>query len=157
MNIQDIADFIDLVKNPEKYERILKNLVDERARLDAVIATVGKASELDKLRKELDKDREAFKQKIAASDAARQEEAAAEIATIVAKKESAAKLHDQATALLQEAEAKILQAETISQSFASREKELRKKEDALVEEKNKLGVLVLEYNEKLNKLRSVMA
>ena len=51
MNIQDIVDFIDLVKNPEKYERILKNLVDERARLDAAIATVGKASELDKLRK----------------------------------------------------------------------------------------------------------
>ena len=43
MNIQDIVDFIDLVKNPEKYERILQNLVDERARLDAAIATVGKA------------------------------------------------------------------------------------------------------------------
>lgn len=157
MNIQDIADFIDLVKNPEKYERILKNLVDERARLDAAIATVGKASELDKLRKELEKDREEFKQKVAESDRLRQEEVAAEIATIVAKKEDAAKLHDKATALLQEAEAKILQAETISQSFASREKDIRKQEEALIEEKNKLGEMVLEYNEKLNKLRSVMA
>jgi len=157
MNIQDIADFIDLVKNPEKYERILKNLVDERARLDAAIATVGKASELDKLRKELEKDREEFKQKVAESESLRQEEVAAEIATIVAKKEDAAKLHDKATALLQEAEAKILQAENISQSFASREKNIRKQEEALIEEKNKLGEMVLEYNEKLNKLRSVMA
>jgi len=31
MNIQDIADFIDLVKNPAKYEKILKNLQDEQA------------------------------------------------------------------------------------------------------------------------------
>ena len=57
MNIQDISDFIDLVKNPAKYERVLQNIKDEQERLNAVIATVGKASELDKLRKEVEKER----------------------------------------------------------------------------------------------------
>ena len=77
--------------------------------------------------------------------------------TIIAKKEEdAAKLHDKATVLLQEAEAKILQAENISQSLHL-VKRISKKEEALIEEKNKLGEMVLEYNEKLNKLRSVMA
>lgn len=29
MNIQDIADFLDLVKNPAKYERVLSNIKAE--------------------------------------------------------------------------------------------------------------------------------
>ena len=58
MNIQDIADFLDLVKNPVKYEERLQALKDEQGRLNAVIETVGKASELDKLRKEVEKERE---------------------------------------------------------------------------------------------------
>jgi len=39
MNIQDIANFIDLVNNPEKYNRVLKNLQDEQARLTAVLVS----------------------------------------------------------------------------------------------------------------------
>jgi len=54
MNIQDIADFIDLVKNPVKYEKVLQNIKDEQDRLNAVIATVAEASELGALRKEVE-------------------------------------------------------------------------------------------------------
>lgn len=69
MNIQDIADFLDLVKNPAKYDKLLQQLKEENDRRIAVIETVGKVSEinsiLDKTQKQknaveaqLDKQRE---------------------------------------------------------------------------------------------------
>lgn len=157
MNIQSISEFLDLVKNPDKYAKFLEEIKAEQDRLNAVIETVGKASELDQLRKQLDKERALFKQTSEQAESIRQEEVAAEVAALVAKKASADQLYDKATALLQEAEAKLLQAETVSQSFASKEKELRKQELSLTEEKIQLGAMITEYNEKLNKLRSVMA
>lgn len=58
MNIQDIADFLDLVKNPAKYDKLLQQLKDENDRRIAVIETVGKVSEinsiLDKTKKQKD-------------------------------------------------------------------------------------------------------
>ena len=125
MNIQSISEFLDLVKNPDKYAKFLEEIKAEQDRLNAVIETVGKASELDQLRKQLDKERALFQQKVEQSDAQRQEEVAAEVAALVAKKASADQLFDKATAKLQEAESKLIQAEAISQSFASREKELQ--------------------------------
>ena len=50
MNIQDIADFIDLIKNPDKYDKLLKDLVDEQERLKAVIETVGKVEEIESIK-----------------------------------------------------------------------------------------------------------
>lgn len=157
MNIQSISEFLDLVKNPDKYAKFLEEIKAEQDRLNTVIETVGKASELDQLRKQLDKERALFKQTSEQAESIRQEEVAAEVAALVAKKANADQLFDKATAKLQEAESKLIQAEAISQSFTSREKELRKKEDALTEEKIQLGAMITEYNEKLNKLRSVMA
>ena len=53
MNIQDVADFIDLVKNPAKFERHLKQLVDEQDRLKAVIETVGKVEEIESIKTQI--------------------------------------------------------------------------------------------------------
>ena len=60
MNFESISTFLDLVQNPAKYQAALQALKDEQERLNAVIETVGKASELDSLRKKLDKDRTKF-------------------------------------------------------------------------------------------------
>ena len=53
MNIQDIADFIDLVKNPDKYDKLLKDLVDEQERLTAVIKTVGDVAEIESIKTQI--------------------------------------------------------------------------------------------------------
>ena len=53
MNIQDIADFIDLIKNPDKYDKLLKDLVDEQERLTAVIKTVGDVAEIESIKTQI--------------------------------------------------------------------------------------------------------
>ena len=83
MNIQSISEFLDIVKNPDKYAKFLEEIKAEQDRLNAVIETVGKASELDQLRKQLDKERALFQQKVEQSDAQRQEDVAAEVAAPV--------------------------------------------------------------------------
>ena len=55
MNLQHIADFIDLVKNPVEFEKKLKILKDEQDRLNTAIETIGKATELDSLRKAVER------------------------------------------------------------------------------------------------------
>ena len=46
MDFNQIQSFIDLVKDPKKYEAKLKSLKDETAKLNEAIETVGKASEI---------------------------------------------------------------------------------------------------------------
>lgn len=157
MNIQDIADFIDLVKNPAKYERVLQNIKDEQGRLNAVIETVGKASELDKLRKEV------------------------ETKAILLDSEYAKKLDDleksyarklkKAETLSAELEQKLLDAQRelevavtkqraadeLANSFSGRDKKLKEQEELVASLRKELKTSVAEYNEKLDKLRSVMA
>jgi len=157
MNLKDIADFLDLVSNPEKYKKYLNELVAEQERFNKVIATVGEATELGNLRKEFETAQAVYKEKIAKDDAARQEEIAAEIAAIVRKKEDVEKLNVSAHARLQEADAKLAKAEAITNTHANKEKELRKLEEVLLADKVQLGAMVTEYNEKLAKLRSVMS
>ena len=157
MNIQDIADFIDLVKNPEKYEKILKNLQDEQARLNAAVETVGKASELDSLRKDVEKQREKLEAVYTTklnkldSDYKAKLEAVEKLQSEVEAKSA------EANAALQEANAQTIAATELTQSCVLREKALSKQEKLVEDMKAELGASVTEYNEKLAKLRSVMA
>lgn len=57
MNIQDVADFLDLVKNPDKYNSLLQGLVDEQKRLTEVAETVVKISAFDKEKKKFESDK----------------------------------------------------------------------------------------------------
>ena len=157
MNLQDIANFIDLVNNPAKYAQVLKNLRDEQDRLNAAIETVGKASELDKLRKQVEKEREenktTFENKIKDAEmrldmkfkVAADAQKSADVAQEVAKK------------TLQEAQAKERQAKELADSFEGRDKKLRQQEDLVAKQRDELATLVAEYNAKVEKLRAVMA
>ena len=157
MNIQDIADFIDLVKNPAKYEKILKNLQDEQARLNAAVETVGKASELDSLRKDVEKQRDklesVYTQKLNKLDSEYKNklDVVEKLQTEVEAKSATA------NAALQEANTQTIAAAELTQSCVLREKALSKQEKLVESMKVELGASVTEYNEKLNKLRSVMA
>lgn len=49
MNFQDISEFLDLIKNPAKYEKYLTELKDAKDQLQAAAELVGKANEIEKL------------------------------------------------------------------------------------------------------------
>lgn len=155
MNIQDIADFIELVKNPAKYERVLQNIKDEQGRLNAAIETVGKASELDSLRKEVE-----VKSANIASEYLKKTE---ELEKLYAKKEK------RIEALRIDLENKIVLAQTqtntadvrqraaedLVNSFAGRDKKLKEQEKFVADLQAEVQKQAAEYNEKLEKLRSI--
>lgn len=155
MNIQDIADFIELVKNPAKYERVLQNIKDEQGRLNAAIETVGKASELDSLRKEVEvKSANLTSEYLKKTD---------ELEKLYAKKEK------RIEALRIDLENKIVLAQTqtntadvrqraaedLVNSFAGRDKKLKEQEKFVADLQVEVQKQAAEYNEKLEKLRSI--
>jgi len=156
MNLQDIADFIDLVKNPAKYETVLKRFQDEQGRLNAAIETVGKASELDKLRKSVEKEAEkneaAYVEKVKAAEARLE----AQFVIAAAAQTTADEANETARALLSEAQVTKEDALKLQASFEGRDKSLSKSEESLKQRQAKAESLIVEYNEKLAKLRSVM-
>ena len=155
MNIQDIADFIELVKNPAKYERVLQNIKDEQGRLNAAIETVGKASDLDKLRKDVEVRIETI-----TSDYAKKTD---ELEKAYAKKEKRIEnlrvdLESKITiAQTQTNAADVRQkaAEDLANSFAGRDKKLKEQEKFVADLQVEVQKQAAEYNEKLEKLRSI--
>lgn len=156
MNIQDIADFIDLVKNPAKYERVLKNIQDEQNRLLEVIATVGKASELDKLRKEVIAQKEQNEKELQTKVAEATARLEVQFQVAAETQKVADELKDQSEKAIANAQIKIDEAKKLGESFEGRDKALRKQEEELTRRQAKLDSQIAEYNEKLAKLRSVM-
>lgn len=49
MNFQAISEFLDLIKNPAKYEKYLTELKDAKDQLQAAAELVGNANEIEKL------------------------------------------------------------------------------------------------------------
>lgn len=157
MNIQDIADFLDLVKNPAKYERVLSNIKAEQDRLNAVIETVGKASELDKLRKEVELKSNTLtieynkKMEDLEKSYVRKTKKAESLASDLEQKLA------QAAKELEVAVNKQRAAEDLANSFTGRDKKLTEQEELVANLREELKASVSEYNEKLSKLRSVMS
>lgn len=157
MNIQDIADFLDLVKNPAKYERVLSNIKAEQDRLNAVIETVGKASELDKLRKEVELESNTltieYNKKIEDLEKSyvHKTKKAESLASDLEQKLA------QAAKELEVAVNKQRAAEDLANSFTGRDKKLKEQEELVANLREELKASVSEYNEKLSKLRSVMS
>lgn len=157
MNLQNVADFLDLVQNPAKYAEVLKRLQEEQARLNAAIETVGKASELDKLRKSVEKkaadDEEVYKTKV--TDAEQRLEAQFKVAA--SAQASADKTKAEAQVLLANAQRASDEALALKQSFEGRDKAITAMENLVKQRQAKADALISEYNDKVAKLRSVMA
>lgn len=157
MNIQDIADFIDLVKNPVKYEKVLQNIKDEQNRLNAVIETVGKASELDKLRKDVETKAASIELEFA-KKVEDLEKAYARKTKKIDSLSADLEIKIQATQReLEVAYNKQKAADELSNSFAGRDKKLKEQETLVANLREELKGSVSEYNEKIEKLRSVMS
>jgi len=157
MNLQDVANFLDLVNNPEKYNKVLKNLQEEQGRLNAAIETVGKASELDQLRKQVEKEQE--ENKATFERTVKDAETRLELRFLVAAdaQKSADATLAEANSLLIESQQKEQQAKELAASFEGRDKALRANEELVKQRQAKLDGLIEEYNEKVAKLRAVMA
>lgn len=157
MNIQDIADFLDLVKNPAKYEALLTRLQDEQGRLAAAVATVGKASELDKLRKEVEEKSALLDKAFKDKEEALTKQVEQEIRIFKTKQENLQATTERSEKAAQEAQAATKAAKDLADSFSGRDKALVTKEKQVAEQQATLNALVQEYNEKVTKLRAVMA
>ena len=156
MNIQDVADFIDLVKNPSKYEALLQRLQDEQGRLAASIATVGKASELDKLRKEVEKQATFLEETYKERNEKLTKQVENEIKIFKAKQENLQATQERAEKASQEAQAATRAAKELAESFSGRDKKLSAAEKEVAALRLELSTSLAEYNEKIAKLKAVM-
>jgi len=157
MNIQDVADFLDLVKNPTKYEKVLQNLKEEQARLTAVIETVGKVSEINTLLKQA-QDKEAKLEADYETKRNAVEKQAEDDAVVIGQLKAKAKSElEQASKSVSELATQTKEVAIVRADLTKREKSLVIKEATLAATQESLDVMVKEYEEKLAKLRSVMA
>ena len=156
MNIQDVADFIDLVKNPTKFEAALKIMKDEQARLTAVIETVGAVADIEKIRKETEKKaaklESIYEEKNATFEAAKKTlEDKLALSTALSLEELKKNKLAGDDLRVKEAAYKKKQAELVT-----REQLLVNLEAVATEKEAKLNAMLVEYDEKIAKLKAVM-
>ena len=156
MNIQDVAEFIDLVKNPDKYDKLLKDLVDEQERLTAVIKTVGDVAEIESIKtqiklaeKQAILDREAILTKI-------EQDRVKENAATTALQADLQATRTKYQTLYQDLQEKEAETKELNKLAKKREKDLVSKQAELQEKLTNVEALKLELEDRLAKLKAVM-
>lgn len=156
MNLQDIADFISLVKDPVKFESALNNLKEEQQRLTAVIETVGKASDLDALRKKAEKDIRKREGALESRELELTEREKAVTEALTKREADLVELMGMTERMKLETEQRVLESEKLVQSYVSREKELRQAEESIKTQRAELEKREREVNSKLAQLKQVL-
>lgn len=156
MNIQDIADFIDLIKNPDKYDKLLKDLVDEQERLTAVIKTVGDVAEIESIKTQIKLDeKQAILDREAILTKIEQDRVKENLATTVLQADLQATRTKYQT-LYQDLQEKEAETKELNQLAKKREKDLVRKQAELQEKLTNVEALKLELEDRLAKLKAVM-
>ena len=156
MNIQDIADFIDLIKNPDKYDKLLKGLVDEQERLTAVIKTVGDVAEIESIKTQIKLDeKQAILDREAILTKIEQDRVKENLATTVLQADLQATRTKYQT-LYQDLQEKEAETKELNQLAKKREKDLVRKQAELQEKLTNVEALKLELEDRLAKLKAVM-
>ena len=156
MNIQDIADFIDLIKNPDKYDKLLKDLVDEQERLTAVIKTVGDVAEIESIKTQIKLDeKQAILDREAILTKIEQDRVKENLATTVLQADLQATRTKYQT-LYQDLQEKEAETKELNQLAKKREKDLVRKQAELQEKLINVEALKLELEDRLAKLKAVM-
>lgn len=156
MNIQDIADFIDLVKNPDKYDKLLKDLVDEQERLTAVIKTVGDVAEIESIKTQIKLDeKQAILDREAILTKIEQDRVKENVATTVLQADLQATRTKYQT-LYQDLQEKEAETKELNRLAKKREKDLVSKQAELQEKLTNVEALKLELEDRLAKLKAVM-
>ena len=156
MNIQDIADFIDLIKNPDKYDKLLKDLVDEQDRLKAVIKTVGDVAEIESIKTQIKLDeKQAILDREAILTKIEQDRVKENVATTVLQADLQATRTKYQT-LYQDLQEKEAETKELNKLAKKREKDLVSKQAELQEKLTNVESLKLELEDRLAKLKAVM-
>ena len=156
MNIQDVADFISLVKDPAKFESYLTQLVEEQNRLKAVIETIGQVEEIEAIKIAIKKQALITEQQQADLLAKiKQDRLKESTAATVALAETKA-TQEKYRILLQELQANEKETKALNTQAKKREKDLENKQTELQETLAATEKVKLEYEERLTKLKSVM-
>ena len=156
MNLQDISDFLDLIKNPAKYEKYLTELKDAKDQLQAAAELVGKANDIEKLQAKAAKlveNAEAKAAKIeaeATAAAAKRQEAYDQLFAELAQKEAAF------TKVKQETDVKYAQTIQLQKQLNDFERTLRVDQKAYDVAAADLAKKTEEVEDKLAKLRALM-
>jgi len=156
MNIQDVADFLDLVKNPAKYEKALQNLKDEQGRLTAVIETVGKVSEINTLLKQAQDKEIKLEAEYKNKSNAVEKQAEEDVLVIGSMKAKLQAELDQSSKVAEDLANQTKEMAKLRSNLTKREKALATSEAITKATQESLDVMVKEYEEKIAKLRSVM-
>jgi hypothetical protein len=156
MNIQDVVTFLELIKDPTVFEQRVQRLVDEQNKLNSLIETVGKVSDINSMR-ELAGKRVQEADDLLEKAKADSEKIRETAANTYVKRNATL---DKREAVVQEQLQKSLEAletaQQIEASFAATSKELKERERIVLEREQKAVVLEQELQERLEKLRSVM-
>ncbi len=156
MNIQDVAEFIDLVKNPDKYDKLLKDLVDEQERLKAVIKTVGDVAEIESIKTQIKLDeKQAILDREAILTKIEQDRVKENVATTVLQADLQATRTKYQT-LYQDLQEKEAETKELNKLAKKREKDLVSKQAELQEKLTNVEALKLELEDRLAKLKAVM-
>ena len=156
MNIQDVAEFIDLVKNPDKYDKLLKDLVDEQERLIAVIKTVGDVAEIESIKTQIKLDeKQAILDREAILTKIEQDRVKENVATTALQADLQATRTKYQT-LYQDLQEKEAETKELNQLAKKREKDLVSKQAELQEKLTNVEALKLELEDRLAKLKAVM-
>ena len=156
MNIQDVADFISLVKDPAKFESYLTQLVEEQNRLKAVIETIGQVEEIEAIKIAIKKQALISEQQQADLLAKIQQDRLKEsTAATVALAETKA-TQEKYRILLQELQQTQQETKALNIQAKKREKDLVSKQAELQEKLTNVEALKLELEDRLAKLKAVM-
>ena len=156
MNIQDVAEFIDLVKNPDKYDKLLKDLVDEQERLTAVIKTVGDVAEIESIKTQIKLDeKQAILDREAILTKIEQDRVKENVATTALQADLQATRTKYQT-LYQDLQEKEAETKELNKLAKKREKDLVSKQAELQEKLTNVEALKLELEDRLAKLKAVM-
>jgi murein DD-endopeptidase MepM/ murein hydrolase activator NlpD len=156
MNIQDVADFISLVKDPAKFESYLTQLVEEQNRLKAVIETIGQVEEIEAIKIAIKKQALIAEQQQADLLAKIQQDRLKEAtAATIALAETKA-TQEKYRILLQELQQTQQETKDLNAQAKKREKDLVSKQAELQEKLTNVEALKLELEDRLAKLKAVM-
>lgn len=156
MNLQAISEFLDVVQNPDKYQKALTALKTEQGKLETLIATVGKVSEITKVREQTSKILDEAQKTL--EDARKTAEETVHKAgdTYKKKLDAVTKREVDVQAQVQKALELNTESKRIQESFAATSKELTRREAIVLDREQKAVKLEQELNERLEKLRTVM-
>ena len=156
MNIQDVADFISLVKDPAKFESYLTQLVEEQNRLKAVIETVGQVEEIEAIKIAIKKQALLAEQQQADILSKIQQDRLKEsTAATVALAETKA-TQEKYRVLLQELQQTQQETKSLNAQAKKQEADLQKKQKELQDKLVAVDAIKVEYEDRVAKLKSVM-